>query len=151
MFPGRVGGAGGWSPRVDWLVAHPGVGHILVLPAASAYTSELFSTLSRHQLLLSCCSLCPRPRVAQFQGAGTGCQMATAPRLAAHYTPLPREVSRQGRGLCSVGQYKGEVGLTLALLSRTSLQIIALREDYLKLVFPKTQSSETVALYLAFW
>lgn len=88
--------------------------------------------------------LCPRPRVAQFQGAGTGCQTATAPRLAAHYTPLPQEVSRQGRGLCSVGQYEGEVGSTLALLSQTSLQVTALKEDYLKLVFPKTQSSGTL-------
>lgn len=49
------------------------------------------SSNQRHQLLPSCCSLCPRPRVAQFQGPGTSCQTATAPRLAAHYTPLPRE------------------------------------------------------------
>jgi hypothetical protein len=43
-----------------------------------------------------------------------------------------------------VGQYEGEVGSTLALLSQTSLQVIALREDNLKLVFPKTQSSGTL-------
>lgn len=92
--------------------------------------------------------LCPRPRVAQFQGAGTGCQTATAPHLAAHYTPLPREVSRQGRGLCSVGQYVGEVGLTLTLLSRTSNYSVVGR--LFKTCFPENPKQWNSALYLTF-
>lgn len=113
-----------------------------MLPAATAYTSELFSTLSRHQLLPSCCYVLvhelPNSRVPG--PAARRLQHHAWRHTIRHYPG--RSAGRAG--VCSVGQYEGEVGSTLALLSQTSLQVIALREDNLKLVFPKTQSSGTL-------
>lgn len=113
-----MGGAGGRSPQVNWPVARPGMTYTSIACWDCLHLRAVFHGFKAPAVAFLR-SLCLCLRVAQFQGAGTSCQMATAPRLAAHYTPLPREVSGQGRGLCFMGQYEGEVGSILALLSQT--------------------------------
>lgn len=117
---------GKWAdPQIEWLAnGPPRVWRILVvLPAATCGQLRLltlqicFPVLSRHPLLPSCCLLCLPLEVALFRGVETSSQIATAPRRGAHYVPPPREVSGQGRGLCSVGQCGKWSGVDLGIAS----------------------------------